>query len=66
MISERMSYNWEDVSLALWGNCPTTTENNFKLIPYLYNSEKWTGWDLNPRPQQCGVFSQPGYLPDVR
>ncbi len=20
-------------------------------MPYLYNSKKWTGWDLNPRPQ---------------
>jgi len=21
-------------------------------MPYLYNRKKWTGWDLNPRPQQ--------------
>ena len=23
----------------------------FNSMPYLYNSKKWTGWDLNPRPQ---------------
>ena len=21
-------------------------------MPYFYNSKKWTGWELNPRPQQ--------------
>ncbi|HKG72164.1 MAG TPA: hypothetical protein VKA87_09695 [Nitrososphaeraceae archaeon] len=23
----------------------------FKLIPYFQSRKKWTGWDLNPRPQ---------------
>ena len=32
--------------------CPTITENKLRIIPYLYNRKKWTGWDdLNPRPQ---------------
>ena len=29
------------------------TKNELNSIPYLYNRKKWTGWDLNPRPQQC-------------
>jgi hypothetical protein len=26
------------------------TKNELNSMPYLYNSKKWTGWDLNPRP----------------
>jgi hypothetical protein len=35
------------------GFCPTTTKHKRDLIPYLLRSKKWTGWELNPRPQQC-------------
>ena len=28
-------------------------KSELNLIPYFYNSKEWTGWDLNPRPQQC-------------
>ena len=31
--------------------CPTITKIELNLMQYLYNSKKWTGWDLNPRPQ---------------
>jgi hypothetical protein len=38
--------NWHCCSI-----CPPTNQNELKLIPYLYHRKKWTGWDLNPRPQ---------------
>jgi len=30
---------------------PTIIKINLKLMPYLYNRKKWTGWELKPRPQ---------------
>jgi hypothetical protein len=38
-------------NVVVGGFCPTITEMNLKQYPYLYNRKKWTGWDLNPRPQ---------------
>jgi len=41
-----------DLSLALLGFLSYTHQNEPEIIPHLYNSKKWTGWDdLNPRPQ---------------
>jgi hypothetical protein len=30
---------------------PHIPKNELKLMQYLYNRKKWTGWELNPRPQ---------------
>ena len=27
--------------------------NNVRPVPVVVQQEKWTGWDLNPRPQQA-------------
>jgi hypothetical protein len=46
------------VELRCRAFCPTLLKNELETIPYLYNRKKWTGWDLNPRPQLGCSFSK--------
>jgi hypothetical protein len=38
------------VLLCCW-ICPTITQNRTQINAVVVQQEKWTGWDLNPRPQ---------------
>ena len=40
-------------------------QNEFKPIPYLQHKKKWTGWDLNPRPQPAFFKDSAFYLSKV-
>ena len=40
-----------DTALALLLNLSYNHQNRTQFNTVLYNRKKWTGWDLNPRPQ---------------